>query len=331
MLKCEDAISHFAKSETIFKIIENKMPQIKEAVKILKIPYEVTKSLQKPEFTLSDFYGSCIAMRERLNILNNKRNKRTDLAAYLIDEFDARRPKMLQNQAMLAAVYLDRRFSVDLKEREVELAKHVLCNLWDRVKNTRTNTNSDNPDISDETLSNESSEDESHFDFAAFFKAKGFVTADSINPQQPHTSGNGNETSTVNTDGSQKQPNYKKTKSEFLCLLDEFERKFPLINHETPVLSFWNEHREQFPEIYEVAIILIGIPASQSTIERSFSHFGFVFSCRRCNLASNLLEDILFIRLNKELAYKVFKDDLEKLILDFHSSEKEQEPIADRI
>lgn len=126
-------IEHFAKTKCAFKAVHQKFDLIREATKLLKIPYEVTKLLQKKGCTLSDFYGAAIGMREKLKIANNKPNNKTDLAQCLLNEFEKRRPHLINNKAMLSAVYLDRRFAIDLTDRETELAKLVLCDIWDRI------------------------------------------------------------------------------------------------------------------------------------------------------------------------------------------------------
>lgn len=98
------------------KTIEQKMPIIREAITILKVPFEVTKMLQKPDITLSDFYGGCLMMREKLKFFKDKREKKTNLAEHLLSAYENRRSKILDNQLMIAAVYFDRRFSSELTE-----------------------------------------------------------------------------------------------------------------------------------------------------------------------------------------------------------------------
>lgn len=316
--KCEEVIKHFAGKESTFKTVAQKMQIIKEVIRILKVPFEITKSLQIADYTLSDFYGSCIMMRERLKMLMNKQDKRTDLATCLLDEFDKRRTKILRNQAMLAAVYLDRRYSAEMEEREIELAKLSLWNLYDRLKNSRAiNKNTETHEEPEEL-----NVDDERFDFEAYFKSKGLVTvgADGLQHEQTHTTRT--EMSSADTEDSSIKTDYTKSKAEFLLLLDDFEKIFPLTHHNKPILTFWEEQKRNFPELYEVAIIVFAIPPSQATVERSFSQFGFVFNCRRCRISSELLEAILLIKLNKDIAYDVFENDLAILEDDLESKKE---------
>lgn len=321
-MECEDAIKFFAKTDASFKTIEQKIPIIREAIKILKIPFEVTKILQKCDFTLSDFYGACLMMREKLKLFKNKRDKQTNLAENLLSAFEKRRSKILDNQLMIAAVYLDRRFSSELTENHIGLAKLFLSNLWERLCYLRKKT-IESTEANEEQVISLESDDEECFSFEKYFHAKGLFVADPVN------NNNQSERLAVSSDiisaNESPQPTYTKSKSEFLLLLEEFEEKYQIISHETPILSFWQEHKGRFPEIYEIADIIFGVPPSQAAVERSFSQFGYVFNCRRCNIASALLQNILLIKLNKEIAYDVFKKDSLNVKTDFDSTQMNRE------
>lgn len=302
--------------ESTFKTISQKMPIVKEAAKILQIPYEVTKSLQKPECTLSDFYGMCIMMREKLRLQSNQHN-RTNLANKLLNEFEERRPQFIRNQAMLAAVCLDRRFTADMEDREVELGKLTLCNIWEKLKNSRNVTE----EVCEQPV--HEIDDDEIFDFAKYFRSKGLTASNTA--QLSAELQNNNIVSQPNGDCLQATPNYEKSKSEFLLSLNEFERKFPLLHHGTSILKFWEEQKNNYKEIYEVALIILSIPPSQATVERSFSQFSFVFDCRRSRISSKLLEEILIIKLNKSSAYDVLQEDLKKMKDDLQKKWSEEE------
>lgn len=130
-MECAQAIEFFKLNDDTFKIVHQKLQHIKEAVNLLQIPFEVTKLLQRRDCTLSDFYGACIKMREKFKIAAQK-DMKTNLAKQLLAEFEKRNGQLMKNEAMLSAVFLDRRFSVDLSERETELAKIALSNTWER-------------------------------------------------------------------------------------------------------------------------------------------------------------------------------------------------------
>lgn len=320
-MECEEAIKMFGKTDATFKTVEQKMPIIREAIKILKVPFEVTKMLQKPDITLSDFYGPCLMMREKLKFFKNKQEKRTNLAEHLLSAFENRRSKMLDNQLMIASVYLDRRYSSELTENHIGLAKLFLSNLWARLRNLR-NKIIDSPGAIEEQTILLESDDEDNFTFEKYFQAKELFVVDHVNNNNNQPAVSADDIISAN-EGT--QPKYTKSKAEFLLLLGDFEGKFPIVSHESPFISFWNEHKGQFPEIFEIADIIFGITPSQAAVEISFSQFGYVFTCQRCNIASALLENILIIKLNKDIAQDVFKTDLLKVKTDFDLNQLDQE------
>lgn len=309
LVSCEDAIEYF-ETETSFKVIHQKMPDIKEAVKLLQIPFEVTKLLQRRDCTLSDFYGACIKMREKFKIAAQKNNLKTDLAEQLLTEFEKRNGQLMKNAAMLAAVLLDRRFAVDLSDREVELAKIQLSNTWERYRNSHKSLNEEQSQPTpneNECVGNVS--DDFDFDMTLFLKSKAGEIIDE-NECELNVSTIGVECNTLAI-----QPNYQISKQQFLILLNEFEEKFKLVDHKTNMFNFWKNQKQSSPELYAISLIFNGIPPSQATVERDFSTLGHIFGPLRYNLSDQMLSDIMLIKLNKEFLYNFFsqeRKDLEK-------------------
>ncbi|CAK9296366.1 unnamed protein product [Gordionus sp. m RMFG-2023] len=68
----------------------------------------------------------------------------------------------------------------------------------------------------------------------------------------------------------------------------------------TPILSDDISSDElEHPELYILSKILFAVPATQVSVERSFSHLKFILSPHRSRMSEQLLEDIMLIRLNK--------------------------------
>lgn len=84
---------------------------------------------------MSDFFGACIVMEGKLKKMNAKRNKETDLAQCLLNSFESRK-KFFKNEAIICAVYMDRRFSGTLSAEETEFTKKALHRLYKRVCET---------------------------------------------------------------------------------------------------------------------------------------------------------------------------------------------------
>lgn len=304
LLECETVIKHFENQHSTFKVVYQKLSVIREVVKLLQIPFEVTQLLQRSDCTLSDFYGACIKMREKLKRAKNKENNKTDLAQYLLEEFENRRSHLINNHAMLSAVYLDRRFAIDLTDRETELAKLALCNLWEKIFLVHNSNVSH--DIHTEPLNTSvdiDSDSEIEFDMSAYMFAK---VRDQMeeNIVPPNTS-----TARYDDADCEHQPNYTINKDQFLLLLNSFEQKFKLVHHKMPILQFWKEQKQSFPEIYALAQVLNGIPPSQATVERAFSALAYIYGPLRCRLSAELLTDILQIKLNSQIMESIFLEE----------------------
>lgn len=66
-------------------------------------------------------------------------------------------------------------------------------------------------------------------------------------------------------------------------------------------IDFWAQNKSTFKEVYELAKIINAVPVTQVTVERAFSSLSFILTALRNSLSADTLEDILLIRLNKEI------------------------------
>jgi hypothetical protein len=64
------------------------------------------------------------------------------------------------------------------------------------------------------------------------------------------------------------------------------------------VLKYWEEQRNEHPQLYLLSSVVYGVPATQVTVERAFSSLRYILSSLRENLNEEILENILMIRLN---------------------------------
>lgn len=215
--KCEDAINYFAQKDYKFMAIKQYLPDTHEAVKILEEPYTVTKMLQKPKCTMSDFFGSLIIMKEKLSLWSKKVVKKTDLAQKLIEQYEKRKGHLLRNEAMISAVFLDRRYAQMQDDREIALAKLSLCKLWERVRQQKLKFS----EITNAYTIVETSNESIHFD--DFDIEKNFSS-----PSKNHS------TAIVPTPIEQNLPipreaNFSMSKDEFMIQLSRFGKKYPVV------------------------------------------------------------------------------------------------------
>lgn len=129
IIECKDVVKFFAVQNADFQLVVDNYAQIEEIILTLDTIHKTTVLLQRADATLSDYFGATIEMREKLKILKKDNNRKTDLADCLIVELNKRKPQMLQNEAMLCAVYLDRRFSIELSESKKKLRTNVFIQI----------------------------------------------------------------------------------------------------------------------------------------------------------------------------------------------------------
>lgn len=88
-------------------------------------------------------------------------------------------------------------------------------------------------------------------------------------------------------------------------------KKIDLKRH---VMEFWKENKSEFPVLYSLACIIHAIPAGQCLEERNFSSFSIIRNARRTKLSAANVQNILTIRLNKELLPDLKEEELDAIL-----------------
>lgn len=70
-------------------------------------------------------------------------------------------------------------------------------------------------------------------------------------------------------------------------------------------IDFWAKNKTIFKDVYELSKIVNAVPVTQVTVERAFSSVAFILTALRNSLSPDTLENILIIRLNKEIYRKI--------------------------
>ncbi|GAU92879.1 hypothetical protein RvY_04903 [Ramazzottius varieornatus] len=65
-----------------------------------------------------------------------------------------------------------------------------------------------------------------------------------------------------------------------------------------PILEFWQEHAATLPKLYKLAVRVLAVPASSCSPERLFNDAGNVSTEKRTYLASEKLDDLLYLKWN---------------------------------
>ncbi|KAF0718472.1 Uncharacterized protein FWK35_00024860 [Aphis craccivora] len=78
------------------------------------------------------------------------------------------------------------------------------------------------------------------------------------------------------------------------------------ISHTTKIIEYWETQKELSPELYQLASVALAVPATQVSVERSFSGLKFIVSDLRASLDPDVLEAIMIIRCNLKKTIKYY-------------------------
>lgn len=298
ILQCKEMVDHFAKKERLFEIIQTKWPIIEEAVKILKMFFFTTKELQRIDFTLSDFYGYLLALKENLKNYLNQASQISDLAICLRTELNTRLPMLNKNPLMLCAIFLDRRYSSELSTDEKSFAIRTLLKMWEEVRLEHNN--------------NDIIENDDNI-VLYIYGNESFQFGDNASVLEAYFNSKGVELMTSANNCNNGDINHSLSNAAMYNILRNFDEKVGRQQTNKKVLEFWQEQKFVFPEIYLLSTIINAVPPTQVTTERCFSALNFIFDEKRTELSLVLLEQILLIRLNKDLVSTIFAEDFESI------------------
>lgn len=128
----------------IQNLTETEWKKVEEICEVLESPFILTKQLQTSTYTLSDFYGAWLRMEiaVRKHISNRTPSDEVDsldLAEKLLESLEFYRGQLLANPMLLAAVYLDPRFTKFVKVPAKTLAIAKLVNVWEQINDKESN------------------------------------------------------------------------------------------------------------------------------------------------------------------------------------------------
>lgn len=167
---------------------------------------------------------------------------------------------------MACALYLDPRFHSEIQKypEKVTKAKEFMLKIWRRLIALRANdTNETNNQVVEAEKINSSNE--SNFEF------------DELLALEQHLQrGNQSNEQQNNVNSSRNGP------EDIEFIIDIYQpNSIPLASS---ILGYWEDTKEEHPQLYEIASVVFSVPPTEVKIERDFSHLDFVFSKRRGNL-----------------------------------------------
>lgn len=291
MDQAEDIRAREEKGEKIDKtkkmknvLTEFEWKVIEEAVDVMHPAYELMKKMQKDSFTLSEFFSTWTLIKFSMRRHEMKPNLLTDLSTEMQKNMLSYEPRLFMNPLLLCCLYLDPRVSGVLDQMDDQgrqrkaIAKSEVTKVYQRLKNQNNE-----PDIPNNN----------HFSRFGDLEADLEVYLDSLQPN----------TSSIERDSLAADL----MTLELECIEFEKEKRLPLKSN---VLQFWELNKKKYSILYSVSQVIMAVPSSQTSIERCFSSFGFIYNNSRTSLSPEILQAILLIRTNPEVFEEVASEKL---------------------
>lgn len=253
-------------------MLNQKWPTLKEIVCTLEITFRATISLQRHDLTLSDAFGIWTTMMIHIKLCCKRPQFRTKLAKNILESLERRKKAVFGNPFMACALFLDPRFKRELSKDSLktEETKLLLAQIWQRINFSETNIEIQNTSNS----SNFSLEFDEEQELTKYLNRSANISSE----------------------------------AGIESILDLFD-PVPLASS-VNVLEFWENSKQDNPELYKLASVIHAIPPTEVQIERDFSKLNFVFGNRRCKLTEERLEDIMILNINPELFFLVKNEEL---------------------
>ncbi|KAL5246026.1 hypothetical protein ACI65C_013434 [Semiaphis heraclei] len=250
------------------KLTDNEWISIQSVVDAL-LPVKIaTLALQKQDITLGDLYGIW------WKCTNGLKSNGTILAKQILKSMKERQELLLKNNVYLSAIFLDPRYQCLLTEDEKNNAINHLIKTWKAL----LHLNEDDIGQEDNIVHNSSldTNNENHSRTEEDDDLELFLSS-----QSSYSSLN-SETSSPN---------------DISIALHNFNR-VDRLHYKTNILSYWEEQKYDKPDLYKLACVVHAVPATQVSVERSFSGLKFILSDLRSSLSSEALDAIMIIRSN---------------------------------
>lgn len=241
---------------------------LQEISKILEPFANLTTILQKQTISLSDFFGGWAKLEMKLQQFHG-----SNLQQNLVSEMKTRKEVLFNNSVLNAAVFLDPRYQKFMPEQNKQNAIKYLENLYEKM-NRRTEI------VPEQNI--ESSELEAYLS--------------NVYGEE----NNNNRTANANSDENQQQP-----EETIRTKLEQFVGSS--ISIDECIFTYWEKNKQSMPELYRLASVIHSVPPTQTTVERAFSALALILTPLRTNLFDTVLENILLLRLNRELFENIYE------------------------
>lgn len=247
---------HLADFNDKYKLDDEVWDNIDKILPVFQMFSEKMKHLQRENLTMVEAYGQWMDLTLRVQQL--PKNEFIEKVDYFLGE----RKKMIYNEVMLSALFLDLRFQLLLNNNEKDIAIEHLRKLCIKMK-LSTNVN-------DESSGQRELNSTSANSISAF--------AEYLNQIEIETACN-SQLKTINDE------------------IDSFGR-LARFDMNVSIDHIWSRHHANHPILYQLFKIISSVPPTEVTIERNFSKLKHCITRLRCRLTNEEVERIMFLALN---------------------------------
>lgn len=253
-----------------FKLTEEEWCELERIRDMFKDCYIFTKKVQSNQMTVSDFYGEWVDLKIKLKKINS-----FELVDQLLYYMEQREAKFMESPVAVSALFLDTRYRVLLNEKPMssQMAMNHLACLWKRIWDLKS-TESAPPDGANLLPVNNTTNES---DFERYLDS--LESNESLRPNLPIL---------------------EDVITKFIQFDVESKAKKRDVLSSHP-MDYWEANKAKKPELYEIAKIVFAVASTEVSVERNFSALTFILNKYRCSLTDEMLEEILFIRLNKSM------------------------------
>lgn len=197
-----------------------------------------------------------------------------NLTHRLKEELDARKAELFDTPSMVAAMYLDPRVKYKLTRQQKECAILHLKKVYIKLQQLKT------VEVVSNSIQNN--------------------TLDELNDEYAAMNNDYNPDSEIDT-------------SHLMLSFANYDAVMHM-DYKCNVMEFWTKNKEEFQLLYPLACVMHTIPAGQCFEERNFSFFSYIRNARRTSLKSKNLQNIITIRLNRDIFYQLKQEEVDSII-----------------
>lgn len=255
-------------------IPERTWKNLQEMQDVLKPVAELTSRLQHEQLDVSQFVAYWKLAVFKISSQGSQK------AAELMKCVELREKPIFANRLVQCAIYLDKRFNFILSNEETVASKTFVMQIW-RKKRALAGENDDESDEEPEACNTENDTDTEMNQFGAFLNNLAQAQASVMSSQATAM---------------------KRNPSVIEAELAAFEAA-PRLSPDVQILDFW-KNGKSFPVLRNIAFDILSVPMTEVSVERLFSHLNFIMNPHRSTLSCDVVEDILFLRMNNQFEGK---------------------------